>query len=406
MGDSTCVCLTGAVSPIPFCEGFSVFHSTIRAVLLLHLWHTIHAGASSPPRNSRGANQPPDEVADDISGGFHTLLSMFAIACLLALAVYSYRFLSSSRRHAADKTSAAVMRGGVPVDRGGNSSQQLTNASRRRMDRAALEELMAIPTVSQAGQDEMAGGGTASPTEETKASLRAAQRKREEREARRAERREERRQQGGEGGERTAVVAESDEDAQRTASQKTKGSSYQLRQLAKEKERLRREEEERRIAEEKKKKEEEEYNRWKAMFAVEESGEMALNDEEQERELDRFIRFLEGHKVTEVDDLAARFGLSAKDAVQRIRSLEDTGRLSGILDDRGKYVCVTEQELDALAEYLRLKGRIHKEKDLVPACNRIIRLQPDEEEKKRLDEEEREAMNLICLNEETEELSK
>lgn len=39
---------------------------------------------------------------------------------------------------------------------------------------------------------------------------------------------------------------------------------------------------------------------------------MVLSDEEQQRELDRFIKFLEGHKVTELEDLAARFGLSTK----------------------------------------------------------------------------------------------
>ncbi|CBZ56193.1 Hypothetical coiled coil protein, related [Neospora caninum Liverpool] len=270
------------------------------------------------------------------------------------------------------------------------------------MDRGTLENLIAAPHGEAErqcrGDEGHVGGGL--PPEATQGvatavgALTAAQRRREERETRREERRQQqgRRHERDEGSDGEGAVCRA----------VPKKESYRLRQLEREKERLRKEAEEKRKEEEKRKREEDEYNQWKATFAVEGSGEMVRNDEEENRELERFIDFIKVHKLTELDDVAAEFGLLTKDVVQRIRSLEETGRLSGILDDRGKYVYITEQELNAVAEFLKCTGRIHKVKDLVPACNRIIRLRPTDEDKRVLEEEERRAMNLIKLDDDVE----
>ena len=43
-----------------------------------------------------------------------------------------------------------------------------------------------------------------------------------------------------------------------------------------------------------------------------------------------------------LEDLAAEFGMQTKDVVDRIEKLQETGRLLGITDDRGKYIHITE----------------------------------------------------------------
>merc|ERR1712242_127363 len=89
-------------------------------------------------------------------------------------------------------------------------------------------------------------------------------------------------------------------------------------------------------------------------------------------------------------DLAAEFRMRTSVAIERLEQLEKLGRLSGIFDDRGKYVYITAEEMSGVAEWLKSKGRINRA-DLVAACNRIIRLNPTEEDKAKLQQEARTA---------------
>ncbi len=42
-----------------------------------------------------------------------------------------------------------------------------------------------------------------------------------------------------------------------------------------------------------------------------------------------------------LEDVAAEFSMQTRDVVDRIAKLEESGRLSGITDDRGKYIHIT-----------------------------------------------------------------
>ncbi|KFH03568.1 DDRGK domain protein [Toxoplasma gondii MAS] len=355
------------------------------------------ASSAESDASGRHEHQANADIQDDFTGGQQIPLSIVAFLALVGIAVYLYRLLNASDEK--QETSTRASSRCLPQRSGPQNDPQ---ARRRRMDRCALESMIAAP---REGEQQCGGDngrtGALTPREECPGvatavgALTAARRRRAEREARREERRHQQEQRNERG-------EESDGEGAVGPAASKKGESYRLRQLEREKERIRREAEEKRKEEEKRKQEEDEYNQWKATFSVEESGEMVRNEEEENREVDRFISFIKVHKLTELDDLAAEFGLLTKDVIQRIRSLEETDRLSGILDDRGKYVYITEQELDAVAEFLKTTGRIHKVKDLVPACNRMIRLHPTEEDKKALKEEERRAMNLIKLDDDVE----
>jgi hypothetical protein len=73
------------------------------------------------------------------------------------------------------------------------------------------------------------------------------------------------------------------------------------------------------------------------------------------------------------EDLAAEFSMSSKDVIDRIQRLVESGRLSGITDDRGKFIHITEQEFESVARYIKTKGRVNKS-DLLMECNKIVRM--------------------------------
>jgi len=84
-----------------------------------------------------------------------------------------------------------------------------------------------------------------------------------------------------------------------------------------------------------------------------------------------------------LEEIAAEFQLKTSKVIERLEHLEKGGQISGIFDDRGKFVYIERKEMEGVADWLNKKGRIGRA-DLVAACNRIIRLNPTEEDKKKL----------------------
>lgn len=154
----------------------------------------------------------------------------------------------------------------------------------------------------------------------------------------------------------------------------------QERQQAEEKERLqeqKQEEQERRAKEEQEKREEEEYLRLKASFIVEEQGEEEQLSEDQSRNLlQEFIQHIETSKVVLLEDLASHFGMRTQDAISRLQDLLAEGSLTGVIDDRGKFISITPGELDSVAQFIRQRGRVSIT-ELAQASNSLINLMPD-----------------------------
>ena len=120
---------------------------------------------------------------------------------------------------------------------------------------------------------------------------------------------------------------------------------------------LAREAEEQRIAEEKAKKEQEEFEKWSSLISVDETGEIGvITAEDREEKTKKFIQFVEKKKVVMLEELAAEFNMQTKDVVKKIELLESAGRLTGITDDRGKFIHITEDKFNAITEYIKTKG--------------------------------------------------
>ncbi|XP_051000595.1 DDRGK domain-containing protein 1 [Acomys russatus] len=145
----------------------------------------------------------------------------------------------------------------------------------------------------------------------------------------------------------------------------------------KEEERLRlkeeqKEEEERKAREEQARREHEEYLKLKEAFVVEEEGVGETMTEEQSHSfLTEFINYVKQSKVVLLEDLAFHMGLRTQDAINRIQDLLTEGTLTGVIDDRGKFIYITPEELAAVANFIRQRGRVSIT-ELAQASNSLI----------------------------------
>jgi len=141
-------------------------------------------------------------------------------------------------------------------------------------------------------------------------------------------------------------------------------------------------EEELRLLKEKKEKEEyEEYLKLKESFIIEESGEIGvLSEEESQALLQEFIDFIKGAKVVQLEDLALKFNLKTQEVIERLENLQEAGRITGVMDDRGKFIFISEEELKAVAKFIKQRGRISIA-ELAESSNTLITLQEKENSK-------------------------
>lgn len=144
-----------------------------------------------------------------------------------------------------------------------------------------------------------------------------------------------------------------------------------------------REEEERRkeeAAQEQKAKEEqaanEEFDKWKSAFVVDTEGTVE-NDVQEESQglLFEFVEYIKKHKCVALEDLAAEFNLRTQECINRVVALEQMGRISGVMDDRGKFIYISPEEMKAVADYIKRLGRVSIA-HLASKSNEFIDLEP------------------------------
>ncbi|GFE55905.1 DDRGK domain [Babesia ovis] len=135
-----------------------------------------------------------------------------------------------------------------------------------------------------------------------------------------------------------------------------------------EKEKQRQEEEAKRAEDARK-----EYMDIVSSFVVENEGQI---QDHGQLNVDDFISFVVQKKMTSIAELAAKFDLQHKEVAERLNDLEVQGRLFGLLDERGRYLYISDSEMDALDNYINKSGRIHKYIGLTPFCNATFSMEP------------------------------
>lgn len=119
-----------------------------------------------------------------------------------------------------------------------------------------------------------------------------------------------------------------------------------------------------------------EFEKWKDAFTVDTEGTLEEELQEESRGLlNDFVEYIKKYKCVQLEDLAAEFHLRTQDAINRILSLEKMGHLSGVMDDRGKFIYISLEEMKAVAEYIKTRGRVSIA-HLASKSNEFIDLEP------------------------------
>lgn len=105
-------------------------------------------------------------------------------------------------------------------------------------------------------------------------------------------------------------------------------------------------------------KEEEEAKKWLHLISTEEEGQDAAATQGEGSLLTQFVEYVKQSKMVALDELASEFRLPTSQVIQRIGELEGAGMLTGIMDDRGKYVYISVEEMQAVAGYIKERGRV------------------------------------------------
>lgn len=109
------------------------------------------------------------------------------------------------------------------------------------------------------------------------------------------------------------------------------------------------------------KKQQDEYNEWKSMFAVEESGVEAIDEAERAQQTLEMIDFCKTNKVVLLEDLVSAYKLKTPQLLELLAELDADGRLTGVVDDRGKFFHISEEEYSQVTKFIERRGRISME---------------------------------------------
>jgi len=160
--------------------------------------------------------------------------------------------------------------------------------------------------------------------------------------------------------EERARIREAEEAQRKARREKDEQEILERKQKQKEEEERQRQEEEEleRLREERKKKELEEYEAMKGEFEV--AGEGSISNDKQtfEEQTEQLIEMVKQAKVIFLEDLAAKFNVPPQDIADKLMSLENQGRITGIIDERGKFIYITQQELNNIAKFINNRGRV------------------------------------------------
>lgn len=167
---------------------------------------------------------------------------------------------------------------------------------------------------------------------------------------------------------RAKLAAKAEKKLQREAVERDREERKKQEQLLQERrdkqaekeqaEKLRAEEAEKKLREEKEKKDYEEYLKMKESFSIEEEGCEEESEKNGQNLLQEFIKYIKQNKVLILEDLGAHFGLKTSSVVERIQELQANGTLTGVIDDRGKFIYISENELSTVAKFVRQRGRV------------------------------------------------
>jgi hypothetical protein len=123
---------------------------------------------------------------------------------------------------------------------------------------------------------------------------------------------------------------------------------------------------------ERKQKEDEGYQQWVGHIAMESKGE--LGEEGRKEAALRAFLIMDAPRVAKVhvlEEIASNHNVSVDKVVSLMEALIKAKEMSGVFDDRGKFIYVTDEEYQSVARFLRQRGRVSMS-ELIRETNRVI----------------------------------
>ena len=112
-----------------------------------------------------------------------------------------------------------------------------------------------------------------------------------------------------------------------------------------------------------------------AQMSMDDSGDMEAEiAEESQGLLQEFITHICRKKVVVLEELAATFQMRTQDAIDRVTRLEEMGMISGVIDDRGKFIVISKEEMEKVAKFINRRGRVSIA-ELASESNKLIDLE-------------------------------
>lgn len=184
---------------------------------------------------------------------------------------------------------------------------------------------------------------------------------------------------------RAARQEEDQRRAKRKEKEKAREEEWERQKAEAEEQRKKQKEEEERIKQEREQRARAELDEWKSYFEVDGEGTLQDDQAEKRKRLASFADYIKKEKIVLIEDLAVNFELNTQEVIDELKRMEKEGRLTGVIDERGKYIYISPEEMESLVRFIQIRGRVSLD-EIVAESNRLIKVQqqvqlsPEDEE--------------------------
>ncbi|SBT35230.1 conserved Plasmodium protein, unknown function [Plasmodium ovale wallikeri] len=96
-----------------------------------------------------------------------------------------------------------------------------------------------------------------------------------------------------------------------------------------------------------------------------------------------FLNFIKLKKYVNITELSVKFQTTTE-----LEELEEQDMINGVLDEKGNYIYLSQEEINKLCFEIQTKGKVNTHEDFVNICNKVISLSINDKDMEKLKEEE------------------
>ncbi|KNC36690.1 hypothetical protein PFLG_02054 [Plasmodium falciparum RAJ116] len=101
-----------------------------------------------------------------------------------------------------------------------------------------------------------------------------------------------------------------------------------------------------------------------------------------------FLNFIKLKKYVNITELSVKFQTTTDDIREKLEELEEQDMINGVLDEKGNYIYLSQEEINKLCFEIQSKGKVNTHDDFVKICNKVISLSVNDKDMEKLKEEE------------------